>query len=331
MKFRTIINKCLIAYKTYYAFATRKAIPKPKYVRRSVKEKTKQAPKASFGKRIKSAAKKQNTTSQLSTQGFGTNEGTGVTPGVLDVPTYESDDEKISWKSRDDEDDDDEANFSTHDEEDKEEDSFDPRVQTPSHVGSTNDEDTNEEIHGVNVKGDELDEEETNEDDEEMNYTGTPDTCIDFIFNLNIESASLVDVSVTTITEPPLLFATTIPPPPTPLITHLQQTPVPTSLQSDRLRDEAQAENKDFIKKLDDNIKKIFKDQVKEQVKAQVFKILQKIQKTINEQLEAEVLTRSSNESKASHAVAANLSELELKKILIDKIKSTKSIHGSDE
>nr|GEY95394.1 hypothetical protein [Tanacetum cinerariifolium] len=218
--------------------------------------------------------------------GFGAHEGTGVTPRVLDVPTYESDgDDDGRTNSDNDGDDFVHPKFSTHDEEDKEEDSFDPRVQTPSHVRSTNDEDSNEEIHGVNVKGDELDEEETNEDDEEMNYTGTPDTGIDSIFNLNIESASLVDVSVTTITEPPLLFATTIPPPPTPLITHLQQTPVPTP----------------------------------------------KIQKTIIEQLEAEVLTHSSNESKTSHAVAANVSELELKKILIDKIESTKSIHRSDE
>ncbi|GJU99818.1 hypothetical protein Tco_1329089 [Tanacetum coccineum] len=102
-------------------------------------------------------------------------------------------------------------------------------------------------------------------------------------------------------------------------------------LQSKRLRDEAQAKNADFLNKLDDNIKKIIKDQVKEQVKAQVSKILPKIEKTVNEQLEAEVLTRSSNESKTSHAVAANLSELELKKILIDKMESNKSIHRSDE
>ncbi|GKD20564.1 putative ribonuclease H-like domain-containing protein [Tanacetum coccineum] len=45
------------SYKTYYAFATGKAISKPKYVRRTTKEKTVQAPKASFGKRIKSASK----------------------------------------------------------------------------------------------------------------------------------------------------------------------------------------------------------------------------------------------------------------------------------
>nr|GFB48967.1 hypothetical protein [Tanacetum cinerariifolium] len=63
-----------------------------------------------------------------------------------------------------------------------------------------------------------------------------------------------------------------------------------------------------FINKLDDNIKKIIKDQVKEKVKAQVSKILPKIEKTINEQLRAEVLTCSSNESKTSHTVAAKLS-----------------------
>nr|GFB51465.1 hypothetical protein [Tanacetum cinerariifolium] len=45
----------------------------------------------------------------------------------------------------------------------------------------------------------------------------------------------------------------------------------------------------------------------------------------------AEVLSRLSNEAKTSHAVATNLSELELKKILIDKMKSNKSIHQSDQ
>nr|GEV64560.1 hypothetical protein [Tanacetum cinerariifolium] len=215
--FKTIINKCLSeseAYKTYYAFATGKAIPKPKYICQSVKEKTEQAPKASSGKRIKSAAKMKLAIGRRKTQlyssqpsGSRAHAGTGVTPGVPDVPTYESNDEKISWKSSDDEDDDDETivskhkddadqeddddqdndddqgdddgqtdsdndgddfvhpKFSTHDEEDKEEDSLDPRVQTPSYVGST-DEDNDEEIQGVNVEGDELDDDETNEEDE---------------------------------------------------------------------------------------------------------------------------------------------------------------------
>ncbi|GJY67718.1 hypothetical protein Tco_0470700 [Tanacetum coccineum] len=69
-------------------------------------------------------------------------------------------------------------------------------------------------------------------------------------------------------------------------------------LQSERLKDEAQAENADFLNKLDDNIKKIIKDQVKEQVEAQVSKILSKIEKLVKDQLESEVLIRSSNEAR---------------------------------
>ncbi|GKD69620.1 hypothetical protein Tco_1323710 [Tanacetum coccineum] len=124
----------------------------------------------------------------------------------------------------------------------------------------------------------------------------SPNTGIDSIFNLNTELTSLIDVPVTTIAEPPLLSTTTLPPLPTPLITHLQQTPIPTpatalssslqdlpnfgslfgfsnkmheaiktvvQLQFEKLRDEAQAENADFINKLDDNIKKIIKEQIK--------------------------------------------------------------------
>ncbi|GJR51534.1 hypothetical protein Tco_1005489 [Tanacetum coccineum] len=100
-------------------------------------------------------------------------------------------------------------------------------------------------------------------------------------------------------------------------------------LQSDRLRDEAQDENEDFINTLDENMRKIIKKQVKEQVKEQVSKILPKIKKFINDQLEAEVLTCSSNQAKTSHAVAANLSKLELKNILIDKMENNKSIDRS--
>ncbi|GKA44350.1 hypothetical protein Tco_0737074, partial [Tanacetum coccineum] len=127
---------------------------------------------------------------------FGTHEGTGVTLGVLDVPDYESDDEQISWKSNEEEDDD-EVNvseqddedddertefdndgedfvcpkFSTHDDEARqeevnEEDSFDPRVQTPSHVESKDDDNSDEEVQGANTEDEEIVEEATHEEDE---------------------------------------------------------------------------------------------------------------------------------------------------------------------
>nr|GEV48768.1 hypothetical protein [Tanacetum cinerariifolium] len=72
-------------------------------------------------------------------------------------------------------------------------------------------------------------------------------------------------------------------------------------------------------------------EEVKEQVKAQVSKILPRIEQAVNEQLKAKVLTRSSHSSRASYAVAADLSEMELKKILIKKIEFNKSIQCSDE
>ncbi|GJU72515.1 hypothetical protein Tco_1263920 [Tanacetum coccineum] len=100
-------------------------------------------------------------------------------------------------------------------------------------------------------------------------------------------------------------------------------------LLSDKLRSEAQADNEDFINKIDENMKKIIKEQVKVQVKEQVSKIFSKIKTFVNDQLEDEVLTRSSNQAKTSHAVAANLSELELKKILIYKMENNKSIDKS--
>nr|GEY12808.1 retrovirus-related Pol polyprotein from transposon TNT 1-94 [Tanacetum cinerariifolium] len=78
-------------------------------------------------------------------------------------------------------------------------------------------------------------------------------------------------------------------------------------------------------------MQKIIKKQVKEQAKIQVSKILPKIEQTVNEQLEAEVLTSSSNLSKTFYAVATDLFEMELKKILFEKIEGNKSIHRSNE
>ncbi|GKA77655.1 hypothetical protein Tco_0784192 [Tanacetum coccineum] len=222
----------------------------------------------------------------------GAHEGTSLTPGVPDVPTYQSDDEEISWKSSD-EDDDDEVNvskhedddddertesdddgddfmhpkFSTHDdkakqdEEVNDEHSFDLRVQMPSHVESTDDEDSDDVIQDGGMFEGILDNEKsriirgrsgggnaTQETEDthviltaSINLEGQqqsssvssgfvsnmlnprPNIGIDSIFNT--KATSLVDVPVTTIAELPLVFATTLPLPPTPLIIHMKQTP----------------------------------------------------------------------------------------------------------
>ncbi|GKD67042.1 hypothetical protein Tco_1309150 [Tanacetum coccineum] len=438
------------AYKTYHAYATGKKIPKPKYVKNKADPESspkKKSTQASKGKRIKSSTKvakpfkkKQPTTTSnekglnvLSethsshTSGSGADEGTGVILGVPDVPTYNSDDEQISWKCND-EDDDDEVNVSEDDdnknvdnadnEDDDEvnvsEDDDDLNDDNADNEGDDGQDDDNEhnksnnddddlvhpklstfdekeredkedkeeewsddeayddETQGVNVEGEELDEEETNKEDEvnelyrdvNVNLEGR-DTEMIYALQTNIQ-----DVPVTTNVKMPPSSVTTLPPPPIPLFQPQQQTPIPipiiapsSSLQnlptfdsifkcedrvnaleddfsefkqtnqfaatSDRLRNEAQAENEDFINTLDENMRKIIRKQVKEQVKEQVSKILPKIEKFVNDQLEAEVLTRSSNQAKTSHVVVANLSELELKKILIDKMENNKSIDRS--
>nr|GEX72723.1 hypothetical protein [Tanacetum cinerariifolium] len=75
---------------------------------------------------------------------------------------------------------------------------------------------------------------------------------------------------------------------------------VAVQIQSDCLRDEAQTENDEFLKTIDENMQKIIKEQVKEQVKT-------------------------------SYVVVADLFEMELKKILIEKMEGNKSIHRSNE
>nr|GEZ19798.1 hypothetical protein [Tanacetum cinerariifolium] len=102
-------------------------------------------------------------------------------------------------------------------------------------------------------------------------------------------------------------------------------------IQTDRLQDSFQRENDEFLLTIDENIMKIIKGQVKSHVKEQVSRILPQIEESVNAQLEAKVLTRSSHSSRTSYAVAADLTEMELKKILMEKMEGNKSIQRSDE
>nr|GEZ33034.1 hypothetical protein [Tanacetum cinerariifolium] len=96
-------------------------------------------------------------------------------------------------------------------------------------------------------------------------------------------------------------------------------------IQTDRFQDSFQRENDEFLRNIDENMKKIIKGQVKSQVKEQVSRILPRIKESVNATLEAEVLTRSSHPSRTSYVVAADLSEMELKKILIEQMEGNNS------
>nr|GEV87500.1 hypothetical protein [Tanacetum cinerariifolium] len=177
--------------------------PKPKYVRRSTKEKTEQAPKASPSKILKATAKIESE-----------NDG----DDFVHPKFYTHDQEE------------------RQDEEDKDEEGSDLRVHTPSLYESGDDEAYDDVTQANNVEEEKLDKEETDKEDDailpniqvtqviedtHMIMTAVTlavqqqsssvssgfisnmlnpnsDTSIDSILNLNTESTSLVNVSVTT-------------------------------------------------------------------------------------------------------------------------------------
>nr|GEX93534.1 hypothetical protein [Tanacetum cinerariifolium] len=78
---------------------------------------------------------------------------------------------------------------------------------------------------------------------------------------------------------------------------------VAVQLQTNKLKEEAQAKNQEF---------------------------LNQIENCVTESLEAEVLVRSTNQPQTSYAIAGSLSEFKLKRILIDKIMENQSVNRSD-
>ncbi|GKA57081.1 hypothetical protein Tco_0756269 [Tanacetum coccineum] len=98
----------------------------------------------------------------------------------------------------------------------------------------------------------------------------------------------------------------------------------------------AQAERKRYI----DLVEKLVKDIISSEVKTQLHQILPKevsdfatlmIQSTVTESLENVVLVKSSSQPESTYEAAAPLTEFELKKIMIDKMKKSQSYLTTDE
>nr|GEU47993.1 retrovirus-related Pol polyprotein from transposon TNT 1-94 [Tanacetum cinerariifolium] len=232
----------------------------------------------------------------------GADEGTGIILGVPNVPTDESD-EEISWKSSEEDDDNDvgdqsEADDDDDDQKDEDEQEDDNQDDNDDDQDLDNDGDDfvhlklDDESHGMNVGGEEGPDVE--DDDKELYiYVNLNLEGIDSLF----KTTHRVDVPVSTTVVPLLVTAPTLPSPSIPIMSQVQQAPLARAVSS-------------ILGIVDRCIDHGMHEAVK---------------------LEAEVLTRSSNSSKTSYVMAADLSELELKKILIKKMESNKSIHRSDE
>ncbi|GJT50209.1 hypothetical protein Tco_0976366 [Tanacetum coccineum] len=154
------------------------------------------------------------------------------------------------------------------------------------------------------------------------------DTGVDAIFGHNTEATSLVDIPVTAIAEPSFFAPTNSPPTLTPLFTQLQQPPILTSVTTPST---SLQNHPDFgslfgfynrLKALEDNFLEFKQTNQYAEALSSILGII--------DQYLANKMKEAVDEAKTSHVVAANLSVLELKKILIDKMDANKSISMSD-
>nr|GEZ96524.1 hypothetical protein [Tanacetum cinerariifolium] len=229
-----------------------------------------------------------------------------------------------------------------HDEEEtRDGERFDPIPKTPE---NTNDEGNSEENLGLNVGKEEGQDEKDDEDelyrDANVNLQGrggmlnpTPDARIDSIF----ETTSQMDVQALTTVAPLPLFAPTLTPSTNAIITIVQQAPTPLTTPPSTLLQNLPNFGLLFgfdhrLKTLEDNFFKFVQTNQFVRAVSSILGIVKRYMdqwmneavKTMNKQLKAEVLTRSSNSSNTSYVVAADLLEMELKKILIGKMKGNK-------
>nr|GEX29763.1 hypothetical protein [Tanacetum cinerariifolium] len=362
--FAAIINKCLTekssgydslrlsqaqilnsnAYKEYYAVAIGAAPPKPKASVRRTRSSSdisitppiaasprltaftegKQTAKASKAKslsalfevamteaqQLKLVTKRsmqQMHISQVSSSG--TDEGTSSIPGVLGAPTDESE-EELSWNSSDDEvgrdddkDDDEEGGDDKQEYDDEEyaketrdEESFDHILQTPK-----NGEDEGDGMESI------------------------------------FEITSQLDVQTPTSVAPLPITAPTMNPSTIATITTTSQAPIlPTTALSSIIQD---LPNFGLLFGFDNRLRTLeanfFEFRQMNQFAGAISFIPgivnrymdQRMNEAMNKELKAEVLTRLSHSSKTSYAIAADLLEMELKKILIEKMEGNKDCH----
>nr|GEX83743.1 hypothetical protein [Tanacetum cinerariifolium] len=264
---------------------------------------------------------------------------------------YDADQEVVRDDDKDDDQedeeegrDDDQEYVNEYAEETRDEESFDPIPQTPK---NSDDEGDGEEDQGLNIGEEErhVEEEEKDElyrdvninqgrglpaslevEDSHVTLTPVKPDGMESIFGTTPQmdvqtptSVAPLPITAPTMTSSTITITTT-----TTSQWMNEAVRVAVQIQSDRLRDKAQRENAEFLTTIDKNIKQIIKEQVKDQVKVQVSKILPRIEQAVNKQLETKVLTRSSHSSRTSYDVAADLSEMELKKILIEKMEGNK-------
>ncbi|GKA77295.1 hypothetical protein Tco_0783756 [Tanacetum coccineum] len=279
-----------------------------------------------------------------------------------DNETDQNDDDEEQTESDDDGDDFVHPKLTTHDddiiheEETDEDDSFDPTIHTPSRISSSDDEDSDNEVEGANVEGAKSDEDATYEEDQgneavedtntdldgrddvmtdvilpqvqatqEIEDTHIQGTGVDDIFGQHTEATSLIDTPITAIMEPsvnlhkPIALQTPIP--------SVRRQPLGTQKNNiqyaEALSSIPSIVDQYLANKMQSSgrMKKI----IKEQVKKEVSKITPKIEKLVTDQLESEVLVRSSKGKPSPSHVVRN--SMKLYRHLLMRMKPTQILN----
>ncbi|GJX43676.1 hypothetical protein Tco_0260352 [Tanacetum coccineum] len=267
----------------------------------------------------------------------GTDEGTDTMPGVPDVPIYESESDKESWGDSEDDDDDDDDQTEHEEEDDRVRTSS--NYELTDDEETMDDEEDDEVIKDLyddlNVN---LGNDDTKMTDADQGASEQQNISKESGFNQVEKDAHVIItlvIEARKADEPvqsslsPLSFTSKVSALESQM-SEFRQTnqfaeavssisgivdtylaskmkeavDVAVQLQTNKLIEEAQAENQEFLSQVDSTMKAIIKDQVK----AQVSKIMPKIEKYVTESLGAEVMVRSTNQPQMSYAVAASLS-----------------------
>nr|GEW60536.1 hypothetical protein [Tanacetum cinerariifolium] len=295
------------AYKEYYAIATGAAPPKPKasvQKTRSSSDTSVTPPTVAVGSHdrgITTEAKTKRSLQQTHishASGSGVNEGTGSIPGVPDVPTDESV-EELSWNSTDDEGDDDEGNDGDDNEEDEgddgeegDDDDADPEVER--------DKEKDDKEEG----GDDEHEYDKEESDEETRDEGSFDPNPKTPKSSDDEGNGEEDLG----------------------------------LNAGREEGHIKEEEEDELYR-DVNINQGRGIQVTQEVEDSHVTLtpvnpdekMMNFSRLLMKTLRGLSNRRSKNRFRTSYAIVADILEMELKKILIEKMKGNKSIQRSDK
>nr|GEY11278.1 hypothetical protein [Tanacetum cinerariifolium] len=309
------------AYKEYYIYATREATPKPK-----------------------ASARRKRSGSDSSTNPLTADrdDDEGYEKDESDDGEEDDDEEKIAkidehddTERGGDDDEESESDEESDDEETREEESFDPIPRTPEDIKDDgNDEedqgfkDGEEEWLNKEEEADELYRDvdinqgrglQLSQDikDSHVTLTLVKLDGVESIFAT--ASSSVAPLPTPTPTMTPSIIAT--------ITTASQATIPPTPIPREVLQN---LPTFDSVFRFDERLKSLEASFSEYRQTNPFAKVVFNIS-SVNAQLEAKVLTRSSHSSRTSYVVAADLSEMELKKILIEKMEGNKSIQRSDE